>query len=92
MKMDLNMYVMRVTNRFNSIHGIRTRFKFILCLDKNGYRDYIMEQMIPRKFTDVINKWTEYDIKVENYTKPKGKSLEKYYNLKDITYVYSNNI
>ena len=86
MKMDLNMYTMRVTGRFNSIYGIRTRFKFILCLDKDGYRDYIIEQMIPRRFTDVIDKWTEYDIKVENYTKTKGKSLKDYYNLKDITY------
>ena len=86
MKMDLNMYVMRITNRFNSIHGVKTRFKFIVCLDKDGYRDYIMEQMIPRRFTDVIDKWTEYDIKVENYTKAKGKSLKDYYNLKDITY------
>lgn len=45
-----------------------------------------MEQMIPRRFTDVVDKWTEYDIKVENYTKSKGKSLKDYYNLKDITY------
>lgn len=87
MKMDLNMYINRVTHRFNSIYGIRTRFKFIVCLDKDGYRDYIMEQMIPRRFTDVIDKWTEYDIKVENYTKTKGKSLKDCYNLKDITYV-----
>ena len=87
MKMDLNMYINRITHRFNSIHGVKTRFKFIVCLDKNGYRDYIMEQMIPRRFTDVVDKWTEYDIKVENYTKSKGKSLKNYYNLKDITYV-----
>lgn len=87
MKIDLNLYINRITHRFNSIHGIRTRFKFIVCLDKDGYRDYIMEQMIPRRFTDVIDKWTEYDIKVENYTKTKGKSLKNYYNLKDITYV-----
>lgn len=87
MKMDLNMYINRITHRFNSIYGIRTRFKFIVCLDKDGYRDYIMEQMIPRRFTDVVDKWTEYDIKVENYTKAKGKSLKDYYNLKDITYV-----
>ena len=86
MKMDLNMYINRITHRFNSIHGVKTRFKFIVCLDKDGYRDYIMEQMIPRRFTDVIDKWTEYDIKVENYTKHKGKSLKDYYNLKDITY------
>jgi len=45
-----------------------------------------MEQMIPRRFTDVVDKWTEYDIKVENYTKNKGKSLKNYYNLKEITY------
>ena len=87
MKIDLNMYINRITHRFNSIHGIRTRFKFIVCLDKDGYRDYIMEYMIPRRFTDVVDKWTEYDIKVENYTKTKGKSLKDYYNLKDITYV-----
>lgn len=87
MKMDLNLYINRITHRFNSIHGIRTRFKFIVCLDKDGYRDYIMEQMIPRRFTDVVDKWTEYDIKVENYIKTKGKSLKNYYNLKDITYV-----
>lgn len=87
MKMDLNMYINRITHRFNSIYGIKTRFKFIVCLDKDGYRDYIMEQMIPRRFTNVIDKWTEYDIKVENYTKTKGKSLKNYYNLKDITYV-----
>lgn len=87
MKIDLNMYINRITHRFNSIHGIRTRFKFIVCLDKDGYRDYIMEQMVPRRFTDVIDKWTEYDIKVENYTKSKGKSLKNYYNLKDITYI-----
>lgn len=86
MKMDLNMYAIRIAGRFNSIHGIRTRFKFILTLDKDGYKDYIMEQMIPRRFTDVVDKWTEYDIEVENYTKTKGKSLEKYYNLEDITY------
>lgn len=86
MKIDLNLYINRITHRFNSIHGIRTRFKFILTLDKDGYRDYIMEQMIPRRFTDVVDKWTEYDIKVENYTKTKGKSLKDYYNLKDITY------
>ena len=87
MKMDLNMYINRITHRFNSIHGVKTRFKFIVCLDKDGYRDYIMEQMIPRRFTDVIDTWTEYDIKVENYIKTKGKSLKDYYNLKDITYV-----
>lgn len=86
MKIYLNLYINRITHRFNSIHGIRTRFKFIVCLDKDGYRDYIMEQMIPRRFTDVVDKWTEYDIKVENYTKTKGKSLKNYYNLKDITY------
>lgn len=87
MKIDLNLYINRITHRFNSIHGIRTRFKFIVCLDKDGYRDYIMEQMVPRRFTDVVDKWTEYDIKVENYTKTKGKSLKNYYNLKDITYI-----
>ena len=87
MIVDFNTYINRITNRFNSIHGVRTRFKFIVCLDKDGYRDYIMEQMIPRRFTDVVDKWTEYDIKVENYTKTKGKSLKNYYNLKDITYV-----
>lgn len=88
MKIDLNLYINRITHRFNSIHGVKTRFKFIVCLDKDGCRDYIMEQMIPRRFTDVVDKWTEYDIKVENYTKTKGKSLKNYYNLKDITYDY----
>ena len=86
MKIDLNLYINRITHRFNSIHGFKTRFKFIVCLDKDGYRYYIMEQMIPRRFTDVVDKWTEYDIKVEIYTKTKGKSLKNYYNLKDITY------
>ena len=87
MKMDLNMYTMRVTGRFNNIFGSRKRFKFMLRLDKDWYRDYIMEQMIPRKYTDVVDKWTEYVIKVENYTKTKGKSLKDYYNFKDITYI-----
>lgn len=86
MKSDLNMYIMKVTGRFNNIFGSRKRFRFILTLDTRGYSDYIMEQMIPRRFTDVVDKWTKYDIKVENYTKTKGKSLEKYYNLEDITY------
>lgn len=86
MKSDLNTYIMKVTGRFNNIFGSRKRFRFILTLDTRGYSDYIMEQMIPRRFTDVVDKWTEYDIKVENYTKTKGKSLEKYYNLEDITY------
>lgn len=49
MKMDLNMYINRITHRFNSIHGVKTRFKFIVCLDKDGYRDYIMEQMNTKK-------------------------------------------
>ena len=75
MKIDLNLYINRITHRFNSIHGVKTRFKFIVCLDKDGYRDYIMEQMIPRRFTDVIDKWTEYEIKVENYTKKFKKLL-----------------
>lgn len=66
MKKDLNMYINEITGRFNNIYGNKSKFKFLLNLDKEGYADYLIDQIIPRKELDVVDKWTEYDIKIIN--------------------------
>ena len=66
MKKDLNMYINDITGRFNNIYGNKSKFKFLINLNKEEYADYLMSQIIPRKELDVVDKWTEYDIKIIN--------------------------
>lgn len=80
MKKDLNMYISEITGRFNNIYGSKNKFKFLLNLDKEGYADYLMDQIIPRKELDVVDKWTEYDIKIGDYLY-KELTIDDYFDL-----------
>lgn len=93
MKNDLNMYVMKVTGRFNNIHGKNdiifknaTLDEILSDIFKSLYITYDDLEDRASTYCDTVYSDSKCDIKVENYTKTKGKSLEKYYNLEDITY------